>query len=153
MAAAGKPPTGFFRDFVVSHDGERSGTLDIKRGGLLPVVDIARWAGVSAGVTSASTPERLRAGREAGVLHEERRGRLIYLGRAAGQRDDPGIECLDIRLQCLRRVVRRIQGNKQNLHRSPCGSQFLQGVGQLQQGGRAQIRAGQKTEVDHNDRA
>jgi CBS domain-containing protein len=71
MAAAGKPPTGFFRDFVVSHDGERSGTLDIKRGGLLPVVDIARWAGVSAGVTSASTPERLRAGREAGVLHED----------------------------------------------------------------------------------
>ena len=71
MAVARKPPTGFFRDFVVSHDGERSGTLDIKRGGLLPVVDIARWAGMTAGVGSASTPERLRAGRDAGALHED----------------------------------------------------------------------------------
>jgi CBS domain-containing protein len=71
MAAARKPPTGFFRDFVVSHDGERSGTLDIKRGGLLPVVDIARWAGMTAGVAAASTPERLRAGRDAGALHAD----------------------------------------------------------------------------------
>jgi CBS domain-containing protein len=71
MAVARKPPTGFFRDFVVSHDGGRSGTLDIKRGGLLPVVDIARWAGMTAGVGSASTPERLRAGRDAGALHED----------------------------------------------------------------------------------
>ena len=71
MAAARKPPTGFFRDFVVSHDGERSGTLDIKRGGLLPVVDIARWAGMTAGVAAASTPERLRAGRDAGALRAD----------------------------------------------------------------------------------
>lgn len=71
LAVARKPPTGFFRDFVVSHDGARSGTLDIKRGGLLPVVDIARWAGMAAGVAAASTPERLRAGREAGALHDE----------------------------------------------------------------------------------
>src|SRR5262249_26150709 len=63
MAVASKPPTGFFRDFVVSHDGARSGTLDIKRGGLLPVADIARWAGMAAGVAAASTPERLNAGR------------------------------------------------------------------------------------------
>jgi CBS domain-containing protein len=68
MAVANKPPTGFFRDFVVSHDGARSGMLDIKRGGLLPVVDIARWAGMSAGVAAASTTERLRAGRDAGTL-------------------------------------------------------------------------------------
>jgi CBS domain-containing protein len=71
MAVASKPPTGFFRDFVVSHDGARSGMLDIKRGGLLPVVDIARWAGMSAGVAAASTPERLKAGREAGALSAE----------------------------------------------------------------------------------
>jgi CBS domain-containing protein len=71
LAVAAKPPTGFFRDFVVSHDGARTGTLNVKRGGLLPVVDIGRWAGMSAGIASASTPERLRAARVAGVLHDE----------------------------------------------------------------------------------
>jgi CBS domain-containing protein len=71
LAVAAKPPTGFFRDFVVSHGGARSGTLDIKRGGLLPVVDIARWAGMAAGVASGTTPERLHAAQQAGVVHPE----------------------------------------------------------------------------------
>ena len=71
MALAHRPPTGFFRDFVVSQGGERSGTLDIKRGGLLPVVDLARWAGMAAGVASASTTERLRAAGLAGTLPKE----------------------------------------------------------------------------------
>jgi CBS domain-containing protein len=61
FALSHKPPTGFFRDFVVEHDGERRGTLDIKRGGLVPVVDIARWAGMKAGVAEASTLARLDA--------------------------------------------------------------------------------------------
>jgi CBS domain-containing protein len=68
FAVSHKPPTGFLRDFVVEHDGERRGTLDIKRGGLVPVVDIARWAGMKAGVTAASTPARLDAAESAGVL-------------------------------------------------------------------------------------
>src|SRR5947209_751358 len=68
FALGHKPPTGFFRDFVVEHDGERRGTLDIKRGGLVPVVDIARWAGMKAGVAEASTPARLDAAEAAGVL-------------------------------------------------------------------------------------
>ena len=61
FALSHKPPTGFFRDFVVEHDGERRGTLDIKRGGLVPVIDIARWAGMKAGVAEASTLARLDA--------------------------------------------------------------------------------------------
>src|SRR5262249_49200047 len=68
FALAHKPPTGFFRDFVVEHDGERRGTLDIKRGGLVPVVDIARWAGMKAGIAEASTPARLDAAERAGAL-------------------------------------------------------------------------------------
>jgi CBS domain-containing protein len=63
-----RPPTGFFRDFVVQHDGERRGTLDIKTGGLLPVVDLARWAAMRAGIGSAPTRERLEAAEAAGVL-------------------------------------------------------------------------------------
>ncbi len=68
LALAHRPPTGFLRGLVVEHDGEHRGHLDIKNGGLLPVVDLARWAGMAAGVTSASTLERLRAAGDAGAL-------------------------------------------------------------------------------------
>jgi len=68
FALSHRPPTGFLRGLVVEHDGEHRGRLDIKRGGLLPVVDLARWAGMAAGVTSASTLERLRAAGDAGTL-------------------------------------------------------------------------------------
>ena len=56
-----RPPTGFLRDFVVEHSGERRGQLDIKHGGLTPIVDLARWAGMAAGDPGGSTVERLRA--------------------------------------------------------------------------------------------
>jgi len=68
FALSHRPPTGFLRGLVVEHDGEHRGRLDLKSGGLLPVVDLARWAGMAAGVTSASTLERLRAAGDAGTL-------------------------------------------------------------------------------------
>jgi CBS domain-containing protein len=68
FAIAHRVPTGFFRDFVVEHDGERRGTLDIKAGGLVPVIDIARWAAMSTGVAGASTTARLDAAEAAGTL-------------------------------------------------------------------------------------
>jgi CBS domain-containing protein len=63
-----RPPTGFLRDFVVEHSGDRRGQLDIKHGGLVPIVDLARWAGMAAGAASGSTVERLRAAEAAGTL-------------------------------------------------------------------------------------
>ncbi len=63
-----RPPTGFRRNLVVEHSGEHRGRLDLKLGGVVPIVDIARWAAMAAGVTSASTSERLRAARDAGTL-------------------------------------------------------------------------------------
>jgi CBS domain-containing protein len=68
FALSYRPPTGFLRDFVVEHSGERRGQLDIKHGGLIPIVDLARWAGMAAGVASASTVHRLRAAEAAGTL-------------------------------------------------------------------------------------
>jgi CBS domain-containing protein len=68
LALSYRPPTGFLRDFVVEHSGERKGQLDVKHGGLIPIVDLARWAGMSAGVASTSTAERLRAAEAAGTL-------------------------------------------------------------------------------------
>jgi CBS domain-containing protein len=68
FALSFRPPTGFLRDFVVEHSGERRGQLDLKHGGITPIVDLARWAGMGAGVASASTLERLRAAAAGGTL-------------------------------------------------------------------------------------
>ncbi len=68
FALSHRPPTGFFRGLVVEHTGEHRGRLDLKHGGVIPIVDLARWAGIAAGVTSASTVERLRAAGAAGTL-------------------------------------------------------------------------------------
>jgi CBS domain-containing protein len=68
FALSFRPPTGFLRNFVVEHSGEHRGQLDLKHGGLIPIVDLARWAGLGAGVTSGSTRERLRAAEAAGTL-------------------------------------------------------------------------------------
>jgi CBS domain-containing protein len=68
FALSHRPPTGFFRGLVVEPSGEHRGRLDLKQRGVLPIVDLARWAGIAAGVTSASTRERLRAAADAGTL-------------------------------------------------------------------------------------
>ena len=70
-AVAVHPPTGFIRDFVLHTTGERRGVLDIKRGGLLPVESLARWSGLRAGVSAASTRARLKASLEAGTLRRD----------------------------------------------------------------------------------
>ena len=67
-ALADRPPTGFRRDLIVEHNGEHRGTLDIKKGGLLPIVDLARAAALAAGVASASTAARLNAIEAAGTI-------------------------------------------------------------------------------------
>jgi CBS domain-containing protein len=70
FALSQRPPTGFLRGLVVEHSGEHRGRLDLKRGGTIPIVALARWAAMAAGVTSASTVERLRAAGDAGTLRE-----------------------------------------------------------------------------------
>jgi CBS domain-containing protein len=72
FALSQRPPTGFFRGLVVESTGEHRGRLDLKQGGVIPIVDLARWAGMAAGVTSASTLERLRAAAAGSTLSEAR---------------------------------------------------------------------------------
>jgi CBS domain-containing protein len=67
-ALAYKPPTGFDADRVLELDGTRSDLLDIRRAAVIPIVELARWAGTAAGVIEGSTPERLQAAAGAGVL-------------------------------------------------------------------------------------
>ncbi len=63
-----RPPTGFIRDFVVHHSGEHRGQLDLKPGGLTPVVALARWIAIAAGDASGTTIERLHRGAALGLL-------------------------------------------------------------------------------------
>ena len=70
FALSFRPPTGFWREFVVEHSGEHRGQLDLKHGGLIPIVDLARWAGMGTGATTGSTLERLRAAGAAGTLED-----------------------------------------------------------------------------------
>jgi CBS domain-containing protein len=67
-ALAANPPTGFDADSVLEHDGTRSSSLDIRRAAVIPIVELARWAGASVGATEGSTPERLEAAAQGGVL-------------------------------------------------------------------------------------
>jgi CBS domain-containing protein len=70
LALATQPPIGFRRDIVVEQSGEHRGSFDIKQGGLVPIVGLARYAGLAAGATSTSTVSRLRAAGAAGILPE-----------------------------------------------------------------------------------
>ncbi len=48
----------------------RSGTFDLKHHAITPIVNLARWGGLSAGVTSASTPARLSAAAQSGAISD-----------------------------------------------------------------------------------
>lgn len=60
-----RPPLGFFRNFVLVHDGAHDATLDIKRRGIAPITDIARLSALSLGLEQTNTAERLRAAADA----------------------------------------------------------------------------------------
>lgn len=68
FALSHRPPSGFFRGLVVESSGEHRNRLDLKKGAVVPITDLARWAGMVAGVACASTTARLTAARESGVL-------------------------------------------------------------------------------------
>jgi CBS domain-containing protein len=67
QATAMRPPLGFFRSFVLEHEGEHRDTLDIKRG-LGAVVQLARVYALRAGVDAVPTRARLEAAAGAGVV-------------------------------------------------------------------------------------
>jgi len=63
-ALSGRVRTRSLRDVL----SRRGGTFDLKNHALAPIVNLARWGGLAAGVTSASTPVRLAAAASAGAL-------------------------------------------------------------------------------------
>lgn len=55
-----KPPLGFFRDFVLTQNGNNEASLDLKHNGIAPIVDLARIYALSEGVTAVNTIERIK---------------------------------------------------------------------------------------------
>ncbi len=68
FAISHKPPTGFLRGFAGELGGERRSRLDLKTAAVVPITDLARWAGMTVGVACASTTARLEAASDAGTL-------------------------------------------------------------------------------------
>ncbi len=131
-ALAYGPPTGFDADAVLESDGSRSDHLDIRRAAVIPIVELGRWAGASAGMLDGSTPERLRAAAAEGVLSDADAGTLsdafelaleLRIGHhmrqlAAGDRPDDRIEPTAISplmRDHLRDVFRAVSGVQRGL--------------------------------------
>lgn len=70
-AIRNRPPIGFFRNLVVASGGEHADTLDLKVGGTMPIVELARIYAFVSGAAATGTVERLRAGAEAGVVSRQ----------------------------------------------------------------------------------
>ena len=66
-----KPPLGFRGSIVVSRDSDHAGTLDIKKGGALPISNLARFHALANGITVSATLDRLVAVEELGALPSE----------------------------------------------------------------------------------
>jgi CBS domain-containing protein len=62
------PPTGFDAESVIEAGGLRRERLDIRRAAVMPIVELARWAGAAAGMTEGSTTDRLAAAGDGDVL-------------------------------------------------------------------------------------
>jgi CBS domain-containing protein len=65
-----KPPLGFRGALVVQGKDSARG-LDLKRGGAIPVTNLARFYALSNGITISNTVDRLAAVKEAGALDDE----------------------------------------------------------------------------------
>ena len=66
QALSGKVRTRSLRDVL----SRRGGTFDLKNHAVTPIVNLARWGGLTADVTSATTPTRLSAAAQAGAISQ-----------------------------------------------------------------------------------
>lgn len=56
-----QPPMGIFRRFVVEQNGEHANELNLKKRGVLPIIDIVRIHALANGLFEVNTIDRLRA--------------------------------------------------------------------------------------------
>ncbi len=66
-----RPPLGFFRHFVLVHDKQHDRTLDLKKNGIIPIVDLARVYALAGGVHGVNTVDRLERSAAASSLSKD----------------------------------------------------------------------------------
>ena len=66
-----RPPLGFFRQFVLERSGREEPALDMKKRGVVPIIDLVRVHALAAGTPAVSTRHRLQEAAAAGELSEE----------------------------------------------------------------------------------
>jgi CBS domain-containing protein len=79
-----RPPIGLFRQFVQERGGERSRGLNLKKRGVIPLVDLARVRALEGGLRVIHSEERLQAAADAGLISEGDAGDLIHALRFIG---------------------------------------------------------------------
>lgn len=65
------PPIGLFRHFVLEDNGHEDKALNMKKRGVVPIIDLTRVYALSAGIAEVNTQQRLLAVGEAGILSRE----------------------------------------------------------------------------------
>ncbi|MBF0589497.1 MAG: cyclic nucleotide-binding/CBS domain-containing protein [Magnetococcales bacterium] len=67
-ALSHRPPLGIFRSFVLEHEGQHHDMLDLKKNGVIPVVDLARVNALKDGIQVVNTRSRIQASQKVGGL-------------------------------------------------------------------------------------
>jgi CBS domain-containing protein len=132
-SASGYPVAlGFRGQLATERDGDHAGRLDIKRGGIIPVVNLVRYHALATGVTISSTVDRIEAVAAAGGVERgeadalaeafesitrarfAHHAELIAAGQPADNHVDPGalapIAHAELReaLQIVKRAQKRL---------------------------------------------
>lgn len=76
-ATANQPPLGFFRQFVLERSGAHENTLDLKKHGIMPIVEIARIRSLAAGAMRTGTRGRLRDAADSREIAESDAANLV----------------------------------------------------------------------------
>jgi len=76
-----RPPIGVFRQFVQEAGGEQSKGLNLKKRGVIPIVDLARVHALEGALPVIGTEDRFRACGEAGLVNDGDADDLIHAFR------------------------------------------------------------------------
>ncbi len=76
-ALCARPALGWFGRLAATRFGAERGTIDLKRHGLIPIVDLARVYALKGGHAAVNTVERLRTAMQAGELGADEAHNLI----------------------------------------------------------------------------
>jgi len=79
-----RPPIGLFRQFVQEHGGEHSQGLNLKKRGVIPIVDLARVRALEGALKVVHTEERISAAARAEQMSERDANDLIHALRFIG---------------------------------------------------------------------